>query len=91
MNNFLSATGPADNPFALYMDQVKHSSTLLQGIPPEAMSAVFPFHFVFNRHGEIVQYGENLLRICPTLTHGADIGVLFRIITPTGLAMTLEA
>ncbi|PIL38310.1 ATP-binding protein [Massilia psychrophila] len=91
MNNFLSATGPADNPFALYMHQVKHSSTPLQGIPPEAMSAVFPFHFVFNRHGKIVQYGENLPRLCPTLTHGADIGVLFRIITPTGLAMTLDA
>ena len=55
------------------------------------MSAVFPFHLMFDRHGKIVQYGENLPRLCPALTPGAATTDLFRIITPTGLAMTLDA
>ena len=55
------------------------------------MSAVFPFHFGFDRHGKVLQYGGNLARLCPAVTSGADIGDLFRIITPTGIAMTLDA
>ena len=55
------------------------------------MSAVFPFHFSFDRRGKILQYGIHLPRLCPALTRGADIGELFRILTPTGLLMTLDA
>jgi len=73
------------------MHQVKHASALMQGIPPESMSAIFPFHFVFDRSGKILQYGGNLPRLCPGLTRGAAIGDVFRIITPIGLEMTLDA
>lgn len=73
------------------MDDLKLEPALVHGIPAQLMPAVFPFHLIFNRAHQIVQYGAKLLHLCPSLTLGARIEDCFRILTPTGLLMDFDS
>ena len=55
------------------------------------MQAVFPFHLIFDRSNRIIQHGEKLVHLCPTLTNNSKVGDFFRMVTPTGLLMNFES
>lgn len=69
----------------------KSPPALLHGIPPELMPSVFPFHVVFDSSGRIVQHGENIKLLSPSVACGAIIQDLFRVMTPTGLSMSFDS
>lgn len=73
------------------MNPVSPPPALLHGIPPALMQTVFPFHLVFDRDGQVIQYGENLRQLCPQLQRGGRIADLFRIVTPNGVPMSFDA
>ena len=52
------------------------------GLQAEALQAVFPFHFVFDRDLHIVQTAPSLLKLLPGITMGLPVTDFFRIATP---------
>ncbi|MEB0012810.1 ATP-binding protein [Glaciimonas sp. Gout2] len=67
------------------------SPALLYGIPPALMQEVFPFHLAFDCKGQIVQHGEKMSRLVPSLACGASVQDLFQVVTPTGLLMNFDS
>ena len=65
--------------------------SLLHGIPAGLMQTVFPFHLVFDISNRVIQHGEKLAQLCPTLKPGVNIAEVFRIITPTGILINFES
>lgn len=53
------------------------------GLPPEALRAVFPFHFAFDPALQVRQVGPALGKLLPTLTPGAALADFFRLVTPS--------
>lgn len=53
------------------------------GLPPGDLSAAFPFHIVLDRELRVVQAGEVILRICPTLQVGKKLATAFRVVRPS--------
>lgn len=49
---------------------------------PDLFTEVFPFHLVFNRNHEILQAGDVLQKVCPSLALGSQIEQHFRINRP---------
>lgn len=52
------------------------------GLPPELLTALFPFHLAFDRNMEIKQAGDALLRTCPRISTEKQIPQNFRIKRP---------
>ncbi|QZZ19262.1 EAL domain-containing protein [Leptothermofonsia sichuanensis E412] len=59
-------------------------------LPPQQFAAVFPFHIVFNRKLEILQIGNGLQQVYPSLSIGAPFGQHFQINRP-GIQTTFES
>jgi signal transduction histidine kinase len=51
-------------------------------LPPELFTQIFPFHFVFNKHREILQAGDVIERISSKSLIGSHIEQHFRINRP---------
>ena len=67
------------------------SPALLHGIPPALMQRVFPFHLAFDSAGRIVQHGEKMSLLAPSLACGVIAQDLFKVVTPTGLRMNFDS
>ncbi len=52
-------------------------------LSPRLFAQAFPFHIVFNQDLEILQVGEVLHRVCPTLALGNRLSHHFRVIRPS--------
>lgn len=60
------------------------------GLRPEALQAVFPFHFAFDRQLRIRQFGPSLHKLLPDLARGARLSEIFRLVTPS-VALEFDA
>lgn len=52
------------------------------GLPPAALASAFPFHVVFDHDGVVLQSGEVIRRLVPSLVHGESLSQCFRIRRP---------
>lgn len=52
-------------------------------LSPKLFAQAFPFHVVFNRELKILQIGEVLQRVCPTLSLGNRLDQHFRVVRPS--------
>ena len=60
------------------------------GLPLQQFSAVFPFHLVLNQETTIVQVGQVLQRLCPTLSIGDRFEQHFKINRPSLTAIDFK-
>jgi hypothetical protein len=76
--NLLSA------PTTLKSAKREGSTVYTVGLPPAQLAALFPFHFIFNRHLELVQYGPSLAKILVSaIAHGKKASPLFQVVEPS--------
>ena len=60
------------------------------GLPLQQFSAVFPFHIVLNQETNIVQIGQVLQRLCPTLSIGDRFEQHFKVNRPSLTAIDFK-
>jgi hypothetical protein len=52
------------------------------GLSTDQFGRVFPFHFVFDLEGRLVQFGKSLARLCPDIESGKPLTDFFTLRHP---------
>eukprot|EP01088_Endostelium_zonatum_P019697 TRINITY_DN6941_c0_g2_i2.p1 TRINITY_DN6941_c0_g2~~TRINITY_DN6941_c0_g2_i2.p1 ORF type:complete len:692 (-),score=104.61 TRINITY_DN6941_c0_g2_i2:60-2135(-) len=61
---------------------IAQNLNLVHGIPAKTVATIFPFHLVFNKRFEVIQFGRSLSKLVPTLCKGSFLPSHFSIVSP---------